>query len=135
MKDKFAQMYFKDITLLFNLTIKENSLLLLMVKSIGLGNKSSIVMSPAKKKIFMKELGISTTNSISNMLRSLESKNIAKRLEPEGSPYTFTINPDLLFAGNDYQRVKIMIDYSNGKRNLRAFKNEDELLQYLHEEK
>ena len=130
-KDKFAQLYFKDIEKLFRLTTKEKDLLFLMVKSIGLGNKSSLNMTPKRKKEFAKKIGVTTSNSISNMLRSMEGKDIIKRTEPEEYPNRYTVNPSILFSGNEYQRVKILIEYSKGGRKLKSFSSEDSLIRYL----
>ena len=134
-KDKFAQLYFKDIEKLFRLTTKEKDLLFLMSKSIGLGNKNSLNMTPKRKKEFAKKIGVTTSNSISNMLRSMEGKDILKRTEPEEYPNRYTINPDIVFSGNEHQRVKILIEYSEGKRKLKSFSSEDSLIKYLKQNK
>jgi len=130
-KDKYAQLYFKDLKKLFSLTTKQTQLLFLMARQIGLGNSGSINMTPKRKKEFAKELGVSTTNSISNMLRALERADVAKRLDPEEYPNRYTLNPEIIFSGNEYQRAKILIEYSDGERRVKAFPNEEALKKYL----
>jgi len=129
-KDKFAQLYFKDISRLYDLTSVGYSLLFKMAKHIGLGNVNSINMHSRRKNEFAREIGCSV-RQINNVLKQFEEKDIAKRLEPEEYPNKYTINPEILFSGNDYQRTKIMIEYSGGKRKVRAFANEEQLLEYL----
>ena len=131
-REKFAQLYFRDISRLYDLTSIGYSLLFKMAKHIGLGNVNSINMYPKRKNEFAREIGCSV-RQINNVLKQFEEKDIARRLEPDEYPSKYTINPEILFSGNDYQRAKIMIEYSGGERKVKAFANEEQLLKYLNE--
>jgi len=127
-KSKFTKLYFNDISKLFGLNETDIKILLLMVKSIGLGNTSMIDMHPKRKKEYAKQIN-KTTRSVDNALKNLKLSGIIKKLEPESRVYM--VNPDIIFSGNDYQRAKVIIDYSSGSRKVKAFANEDEAVKYL----
>ena len=136
LKDKFAQMYFKDIEKLFSLSSTDMHILLLMVKSIGLGNCQTIEMTPKRKKEFAKKIGLKNYRNVSSSLTSMcKSGIIKKRNQEEMFDFFYTINPDIFFSGNEYQRVKVLIDYSEGSRKLKAFKNEEDLTSFLKKQK
>lgn len=132
---KFAKLFFGDIEKLFSLTHKQRDLLFLMVKSIGLGNVNHLIMTPKRKKEYAKIIGVTTSNSISNMLRGMEQMDVVQRLDKEEEPNKFTINPYLLFSGNDYQRAKIIIEYTKEGRKVKAFKNAEAVKVYFEGEK
>jgi hypothetical protein len=119
--DRFAKLFFDDIEKLFILTGTERALLDLMIKDCRLGGYNSINMTPKRKKQYAEALGLKTYRSITNMLNSMCLKDVIKdKRNPEDHPYIYQINPHIIFKGNDYQRAKIIIDYTDGKRNVRA---------------
>ena len=95
------------------------NILLLMVKSISLGNSNSLHMSPKRKKQYAEILHLNTYRSITNALSNMCKANIIKKVRPdERFDSEYQINPEILFSGNDYQRARIIIEYSSGKRNI-----------------
>jgi hypothetical protein len=48
------------------------------------------------------------------------TKNVIRNLRTEEHPYAYQINPEIIFKGNDYQRAKLIVDYSDGKRKVFA---------------
>jgi hypothetical protein len=74
-------------------------------------------MPPKKKKEFASELGLKSHLQITNSLRKMVYADILKKNNPDDRfDYNYQINPHILFKGNDYQRAKIIIEYSSGKR-------------------
>ena len=121
--DKFAKLFFADIGKLFGLSGTEYSILMIMVKSIGLGNKSSLVMSPARKKEVARQLNLKRHQQVTNALHKMEAHGVVKKAHPNDRyDYEYIVSPEILFSGNDYQRVKVLIDYSSGERKVIAFK-------------
>ena len=116
----FVKVFFDDIEKLFSLTGSERALLDLMIRSISLSNKNSINMTPKRKKEYASKIGLKTYRSITNMLKNMELKNVIKRLDPEDYPSEFTINPELMFKGNEFNQVKMIITYSEGKRKVKV---------------
>lgn len=132
LKDKFAQLYFKDIAKLFELNGTELKVLFLMTKAIGLGNAGSIKMHPKRKKEFAKQLGLKNYIQITNALYALIKAGVIRKVDPENKyDFEYIINPEILFSGNDYQRAKILVEYSGGSRKIKAFADEHSLAKYL----
>ena len=127
---KFAKMFFRDIGKLFGLSAIGYGVLMLMAKNIGLGNVSSINMNPRRKKEYAEILGCSV-RQINNQLKVMTDNNVAKITEPDEYPNRYTINPDIIFSGNDYQRVKVLIEYSGGERSLKVFSDIEQAREYL----
>jgi len=116
----FVKVFFDDIERLFSLTGSERALLDLMIKSVSLGNRNSLNMTPKRKKEYAKKIGLKTYRSITNMLKSMENKNIIKRLDPEEYPNEYTINPELMFKGNEFNQVKMILTYTDSGRKLKV---------------
>jgi len=116
--EKFAKMFYSDIGRLFNLSNSQTNLLLCMVRDCMYGNKIS--MSPARKKLYVKELGLSSQNSLNNTLKALERASIVQKSDPEDNPYRYVIDPNLFFKGNDYQHAAILTTYSSGSRKVKV---------------
>jgi hypothetical protein len=115
---KQRQLFFDDIEKLFCLTGGERALLDLMAKSLSLGNKNSLNMTPKRKKEYAEKIGLKNYRSITNMLKSMEGKHIIKRIEPEEYPNQYTVNPELLFKGNEFKQVKMIMTYNKSGRKL-----------------
>ena len=132
LNDKFAKLYFDDIEKLFGLSGTDINVLLLMSKVIGMSSNQTVNMTPKRKKEFAKKLGLKTHQQVTNSLNKLVGSGVIKKKEPnERFDYNYILNPDIIFSGNDYQRVKVMIEYTNGERKVRAFSNEEQLMKYL----
>ncbi len=116
----FVKIFFDDIEKLFSLTGSERALLDLMIKSISLSNRNSINMTPKRKKEYASKIGLKTYRSVTNMLKNMELKDVIKRLEPDEYPSQFTINPELLFKGNEFNQVKMILTYSDGKKDIKV---------------
>ena len=128
---KFAKFFLDDISKLFSLTGSERALLDLMIRDSVIGVNNTIQMNPARKKKYAGEIGLKTYRTISNMINSMILKNILKDLRTEDVPHKIQINPEILFKGNDYQRAKIIVEYSDGERNVKAFRNAEEAERYF----
>jgi len=123
--DKFAKLFFDDIGKLFTLTETEGKLFILMVKNCKLGGSNAINMSPKRKKEFAEILNLKTHRTITELLKRMCGKNVLKDLrDEEEHPYLYQINPEIVFKGNDYQRARIIIEYTDGKRKVKVEKNE-----------
>ncbi len=121
MNSRFAKLFFDDISLLYGLSGTQMSVFVLMVKSVPLGTTNSIMMTPKRKKQFAQSLGMKTHQQVTNSLNALVSHGVIKKVNPgERFDYEFMVNPLLSFGGNDYQRAKIIIDYTDGERNVVA---------------
>ena len=133
--DKFAKLFFDDLGKLFSMSNTELKLFMLMVRDSKLGGQNIINMSPKRKKQYAEELCIKNHRSITELLRRMVSKDILKDLrDPEEAPYKYQINPMIMFKGNDYQRAKLIISYSEGKRRVRVFASVDEVAMFLNKE-
>ena len=121
----FVKVFFDDIEKLFSLTGSERALLDLMCRTVSLSNKNSINLTPKRKKEYASQIGLKTYRSVTNMLKHMELKNVIKRLDPEDYPNRFTINPELIFKGNEFNQVKMIITYSDGKRTLKVMTGQD----------
>lgn len=131
--DKFAQLYFKDISKLFGLSNTGYNMLMLMSKSIGLGNTNSIDMTTRRKKEFAAAMGC-TVRQINNQLKVMVDNDVAKITDPDVYRNRYTINPDIIFSGNEYQKVRILMEYSNGERKLKSFSSEEALGRFIRDE-
>ncbi len=129
--DRFAKMFFEDMESLFKLTGTERALFDCMIRDSKLGGKNIINMTPKIKKRIAKEIGLSTYRTISNCLISMGHKSVIQDKRSDTHPYTWAINPNLFFKGNDYQRARILIEYSGGERNVRAFPNAEAVATYM----
>ena len=116
--NKFAKMFFEDIGRLFDLTSMQKNLLFIMARDALYSNR--INMTPARKKGYVAELGYKSQNSLNSGLKALEVANVVKREEDGATAYL--INPEIMFKGNDYQRSKIIIKYTDGKRHINVMK-------------
>lgn len=104
---------------LLNLSGQELHLLLMLVKECKYGN--TINLTPKKKKIIAKEFGYKSHLPVTNLLHKLVNKDVIKKVDKDDKfDYNFIINPNLMFKGNDYQRAKIIIEYSSGERNVKV---------------
>jgi hypothetical protein len=136
LNDKYAKLFFGSIGDLYGLSGRQLSVLMMMVRAIGLGNKNSITMLPSRKKQFAAELGLKSHQQVTNILNTLVSHGVIRKMKPdERFDYEFVINPYIFFSGNDYQRAKVIVDFENGKRNVKAFKNSEEASRWLLEQK
>jgi hypothetical protein len=115
--NKFAKLFFSDIEKLFGLNRTELNVFLLMAKMSKIGGSNSINLTPEKKKIIFSKLGLKSHIQVTNAIRSLIIADIVKKVNPRDRfDFLYQINPHILFKGNDYQRAKIIIEYSSGKR-------------------
>lgn len=131
---KFAKMFFDDISSLFGLTGTERAILDCMVRDSKLGGSNVINMTPKKKKEIAKEIGLKTYRSVSNCLISMAKYGVIKDNRQDDVPYKWMLNPNIFFKGNDYQRAKLLIEYSSGKRNVMVFKDSDDANIYFAEQ-
>ncbi len=128
----FMKVFFGDIQKLFGLSGTEIQVLLLMEKSLGLGHVTELQMTPARKKKYAKELGMKSHQQITNALRNLTTAGVIRKKEPgERFDYRYLVNPEIMFSGNDYQRAKIIIEYSSGERDVKVFRNAEEAERYF----
>lgn len=107
-KRHFVKLMVDDICSLFSLTKEQTNLFYLMVRDCLYGNR--INMTPARKKVYVDEMQIKSQKSLNNMLRAIELSGIAAREECGSTAYL--INPNLVFKGNDYQQIKMIITYN-----------------------
>ena len=132
---KFMKMFFSDISRLYGLNGTAKDVLFEMGRTIGLGNVNHLNMTPARKKAFAKKLGFSTYRTIDKALRELKLAGVVKILDPEEYPNQYTIDPQIMYSGNDYQWANILIEYSGGKRNIKTFPNQDALDNWLEQQR
>ena len=128
--DKHAKMFFEEIAKLFSLKGKELQLFIYLVKEAKYKNK--LTLKPSKKKEIAKMFGFKSHLSVTNLLHGLMSKDVVRKVDPnDKADYDYVINPYLYFKGNDYQRAKVLMDWEDGKRNIRVFSSTSELREYL----
>ncbi len=121
LNSKFAKLFFDDIQKLYDLTGRHIAVLMMMVRSMNMSDNGIVNMTPEKKKVFAKLLGMKSHQQVTNALNALKRSDVIKKVRPnERFDYRFRINPYLLFKGNDYQRAKVLIDYEEGKRRVIA---------------
>jgi len=130
-KDKFMKVFFDKLSMLYGLSSGSKDLFLLMAKSIGLGNKNSLIMSPKRKKEYASTFEYKTYRTVDKHLKELELASVIRRLDPEDEPNKYTLNPNLVFSGNDYQRAKILVEFEKIDGEIKVFKNDIELNEYL----
>jgi hypothetical protein len=121
--NKFAKLFFDDIEKLFTLTGMERAILDMMIRDCKLGGSNSINMPPKRKRAYAERLGLKTYRSVTNALNNMCHKDVIKDKRTDDVPYLFQINPHILFKGNDYQRARIIIEYSSGKRKVEVVEN------------
>jgi len=129
---KFAKLYLDDIEKLKDLTMGEHYLLLLIVKTMKFGENNEVLLSPKRKKILMPQVGVTTTNSISNMLRKMVAKGVLKKESDDD--YTYFVNPRIYFKGNDYNYVETVEKYDNISGVYQVFKNKKEMEEALNKQ-
>ncbi len=133
---KFAKMYFKDMQLLLGLSGTDIRVLMLMVKAIGLGHKTEIQMTPKRKKEYASQLGLKSHLQITNALKKLSLSGVVKKTNPNDRfDPRFMVNPEIFFAGSDYQFATVIIQYSSGVREVKSFSNDDAANKYLEDKK
>jgi len=123
-ENKFAKLFFSDIQRLYGLSGQELHLLFYLIKDCRYENKLNL--TPKKKKVIAKDFNFKSHLSITNLIHKLINKDILKKeVEDDRFDYRYLINPHILFKGNDYQRAKIIIQYSKGEREVIVVKSKD----------
>jgi hypothetical protein len=132
--NRFAKLFFADMEKLFELTSMESKLFFLMVRDSKIGGSNTFSMPPKRKRAYADALGLKTYRSITEMLKRMCMKDVIRdKRHPEEHPYLYQINPELVFKGTDYQRAKILVDYSGGQRKVFACKDHDDCHKKLDE--
>ncbi len=122
--DKFCKMFFDDIGKLFKLSSAQKDLLFIMLRDCKYGNE--INMLPKRKKLYVSELNLTSQNSLNGILKKIELSGCIKK--DEEYPTKYIINPDIFFKGNDYQRTRVLISYSNGERKVKVLTPKDSIV-------
>lgn len=113
-----SRMMFDDIRKIFELTKDQIKLFIEMSSDCVIG-KNSINMTPARKKDYVSKGIYGSQNALNSALKVLETKGLAKKIEPDEKPYTYTIDPSLMFKGSEIQQASILIQYRDGKRDVK----------------
>ena len=131
---RFAKMFVEDIGALLSLRGSDINVLLEIVRRLSYMSGNTINLSPKIKKDIASKLGLKNHISITNSLHRLcDNGAISKNEKHDRWDYRYTVNPELFFSGNDYQRAKIIIEYSKGGRTVKAFPNSEEAEKWLHD--